>query len=519
MKTILIVCKEGYTYPMNFIKDELQRRGYEVEALFIHSSECLFRDKSLTDFENRNNDIKIHTIEDIAIDYKNKYKNADNFVDLDYLKGIEEKYCVNLPFNLMLMCSQLFTTQYHYRFYFRDLTENEKMLWVQLLFKKLEKTIEEVQPTAIFDLDIAEIGRTILHQISQVNNIPYKALEFSRYKSICLPTQTLGRYTDKYFRDEYYKEIANASIDEKYLAEVNDFRNSKNVMAKDYSYNNTSKKDVNTLFTDVKRLFNMEKRLLKEWIKNFNHTGFYSEPPIVANYPKALTFFVYWIIRERFLFSKLNKLFTSPVEGEKYVYFPLHLIPESTTLNKSPFFPNELSVIEAISKSLPVGWKLYIKEHGNMIGERPLSFYRHILRLSNTRIMKLNYYNDPKPWIEKSMGVITLSGTAAFEAAMLGKKSIMFGNTYFELLDGISKIDSFSDLPRLIEDFKTPLDDNTKSLATYIKLIRRYGKKIGIGQLLKESNDEIQKSIKMSDSSYLYVKNIVDIFETDIGSL
>ena len=48
-------------------------------------------------------------------------------------------------------------------------------------------------------------------------------------------------------------------------------------------------------------------------------------------------------------------MFQVPRNDERYVYMPLHLIPESTTSILTPFYVNELSVIEAVSKSLP-GW-------------------------------------------------------------------------------------------------------------------------------------------------------------------
>ena len=71
-----------------------------------------------------------------------------------------------------------------------------------------------------------------------------------------------------------------------------------------------------------------------------------------------------------------NKYFSNPISGEKYVYMPLHLIPESSTSVLSPFYLNELASIEQVSKSLPLGWYLYVKEHQSMLGERSINFYK-----------------------------------------------------------------------------------------------------------------------------------------------
>ncbi len=89
---------------------------------------------------------------------------------------------------------------------------------------------------------------------------------------------------------------------------------------------------------------------------------------------------------------------------------PLHLIPEATTFVKVPFYINELFLIEQIAKALPAGWYLYVREHQSMAGERSLDFYKRVNRIFNVKLVQLNYYKDPKPWIAKSLGIVTISG-------------------------------------------------------------------------------------------------------------
>lgn len=63
-----------------------------------------------------------------------------------------------------------------------------------------------------------------------------------------------------------------------------------------------------------------------------------------------------------------------------------------------------------------------------MIGERPLGFYKSIKKLYNVKLVKFNYYSDPKSWILNSKGVITISGSTAFEARMLSRPAAVFGH-------------------------------------------------------------------------------------------
>ena len=491
---------------MNFIKEELISLGYEVEALFIHSSEALSEDDTYVKFVERNNDIKIHSIQNICLEYINGRNNLDELIDYEYLEYVERTYCAEIPLSLLQISSQLFTTPYHYRFYFRHMSESEKLYWVQLLFKYCEKLLKSTKFYKICDLDISEIGRSILLQVSKNMDVPYVSLEFSRYESIVLPTYTLGRKTDDYFVD-FCNEHKN-QIEDTYIKEVDKYRSKQVIMNADYKYNQTSKVSGNPLKKDLSRLahsFIYIVKTIPDWFK-------YHRTPILANPFKALWFFFLWFLRERLIFSKFVSLFEKPVLGEKYVYFPLHLIPESTTLNKSPFYPNELSVIEAISKSLPLGCKLYVKEHGAMVGERPLSFYKKIKTLSNVRVVDITFYNDPKPWITNSLGVITLSGTAAFEAAMLNVPAIMFGSTFFERIEGITKIDSFQQLPEVISSFSTPKKDNKISLALYLKAIDHFGEKVQITWLIKESERLVNERKSINKKLRAEVTNIIKIF-------
>lgn len=180
-----------------------------------------------------------------------------------------------------------------------------------------------------------------------------------------------------------------------------------------------------------------------------------------------------------------NKYFENPVEGEAYVYMPLHLIPESSVFVKASYYVDECNLIEQISKSLPIGWKLYVKEHQAMLGERGLEFYKKVSELHNVRVVQVNYYKDPKPWIANAKGVVTITGTAAYEAALLGKKSIVFGEVPFSMIDGITQITSFDDLPKAIRDFGET--DNLHSAAAYIETVKEAGTEMKIFYLMDEA--------------------------------
>ena len=332
-----------------------------------------------------------------------------------------------------------------------------------------------------------------------------------------LPTYTLGRETDRYFLDAYDELVNSGEIQEQYINAVHAFRAQQSIMLPDYKFNDTGKRLSAPFLKDLKKISNRIILMMSEWRRNFEYSGFIARRPLIASYAYAILFFVAWFIRERYLLSESSRFFEVPKAGEKYVYFPLHLIPESTTLLKSPFYPNELSVIEAISKALPLGWKLYVKEHGAMIGERPLAFYSHIKRLSNVRLCRLDSFQDPKDWILNSIGVVTLSGTTAYEAAMLGKRALMFGSAYFEVLGGIDKVTSFSALPAQIRELDTATAecDNVLSCAAYIQLVEKFGAYIPLAEILVKTGEAVMNRKDVSVEVQTHIRRLADLLLKD----
>jgi hypothetical protein len=511
-KKVLLICKESYANPMNFIADRFLNDGYQVDALFIHSSESIYEDKSLSLFKKRNNRVNTLSIKSVVQEYQRNVSQCDKFIDYEYLELIESKYCKDLPLSLLQISSQLFTTAYHYRFFFNEMSNDQKLYYIQLLFNFIEKLISEGGYIKICDLDIAEIGRSVLLQVAKVHHLPYVSLEFSRYDDYVLPTYNLGRTTDQYFIKEFNSCYTN-QIEDEYLSDVSTYINNNKIQPLDYKNNTTSKKNAKPFYSDVKVLLIRLKEVasrLPGWLRN-------GRSDLLANPLKSACFFVLWFIRERYLFSGFNKYFTLPKEDEKYVYFPLHLIPESTTLNKSPFYPNELSVVETISKALPVGWKLYVKEHGAMIGERPLAFYKQLSKLTNIRLVKLNFYDDPKPWITNSRGVITLSGTTAFEAAMLGKMSAIYGNTFFEVIPGITKLETTVGLLEFMKQIKEPEEVSLQAKAAYIKAVKNSGVQFPILSVLKDCQNSMLNNQELSSVTHRSLDDLYSLYLKDMS--
>ena len=134
-------------------------------------------------------------------------------------------------------------------------------------------------------------------------------------------------------------------------------------------------------------------------------------------------------------------------DNQKFIYFPLHFEPEETLLIAAPYHTDQISVIKNIAKSIPVEFKLYVKEHPAMVlnGWRPSSFYDKILSMPNVKFIHPSVSNELL--LDKCSMVITISGTAAFECGFYGKPSIVFAETLFSHLSFVHQLQSPEELP------------------------------------------------------------------------
>ena len=124
--------------------------------------------------------------------------------------------------------------------------------------------------------------------------------------------------------------------------------------------------------------------------------------------------------------------FDEPQDGEVYIYFPLHLSPEASTMVLAPEFVDQLAVIDRLAMRIPLSHKLYVKEHPTMIGRRPKGYYDRIRRHPNVRL--INPLSDSLALTRRADLVAVITGTVGWEAILMGRQVLMFGESFFSHL-------------------------------------------------------------------------------------
>ncbi len=515
-KKILFVCRETYSMPLWFLARELKNNN-EVAAFYIMSTECsynkcYYNENTYYKFKEELTDVRLYDVKDICEQYTMGLKQKDSPVDLNYLEWVEKEFTHFKNLNMQLMSSQENTRHYHFRYYWSLTNYDENMYWLELNYKKILSIFDEFNPDMILDFDNAELQRTIINEIAYKKKIPYITVEYSKFGYYKYPTfqNTLG--IDAYVKRAYEKNLLKTKdeLSDAY-AYIEDYRSKTTIMNKEFAGTVTSQYERDSLIWILRVMhgkwnyfWNMDITRKNLKLKRTNKILYAPSVPYFFHYLQVM------LLRRRFMGK--NKYFENPVPGENYVYMPLHLIPESTVFVKASYYVDECNLIEQVSKSLPVGWKLYVKEHQAMLGERSTKFYKKVKELHNVRLVQVNYYHDPKPWIANAKGVITIVGTTAYEEALLGRKSLIFGDVPFELIDGITRVRSFEDLPQLIKEFGDI--DNIHSCAAYLQTIMDVGFEIDLFYLMSQAEKILAGKESEDDKFKKQLQILMEFYKT-----
>ena len=196
--------------------------------------------------------------------------------------------------------------------------------------------------------------------------------------------------------------------------------------------------------------------------------------------------------REQFLDNYAKKT----LENEKFLYFPLQSEPEASILMNAPFYSNQINLIETIAKSIPINYVLYVKEHPLQKIKlwRSIEDYKKIRNIPNVRFLHPSV--NAQEVLEKSQGVIAISGATGFEALFYHKPVILFGDEYYDELSMVTKIETFDELSYKIRNTLSNFEFNEKELSILVKVLKEFALPVSYYSILKDgvSLSSIQKN-------------------------
>jgi len=421
--------------------------------------------RSSHEFLRSQKDITYRTLlldEEIHKNYKKEK------VDLKYLAYLEKEFGIpNLWPYLMIdrvLMSNIPVREYPYNT--SKFTHEEMIRIVQAHARAIISMLKKEKPDFLFCSVVGSVGGLLLYNIA---------------KKIGIKTFPLGQtcmYNHQVISENYY----NFTYVEKKFNEIKNNRQS-NKLEKAEKFLSDFRKEPKTYDTKInstldKMSLNDQLKFLK--LKNFQQSiSWYLK--ILVKYLKQRKFHDYtydmhpWYYlvdrikrKTRNIINSKNKyhLFDS---NENFAFFPLHLEPEIATLLHAPFFSDQIEVIRHIARSLPLDYKLYVKDHPLMVEYRPRSFYKKVKKIPNVKL--INPKISSFPIIQKAKLITTITGTAGWEAILLKKPVITFGNVFYNAISTVKRCREIEKLPYLVKEQLESFKHNEEELLAFMAAI------------------------------------------------
>jgi hypothetical protein len=153
-----------------------------------------------------------------------------------------------------------------------------------------------------------------------------------------------------------------------------------------------------------------------------------------------------------------------------YVFFPLHMAPESSVDTWAPMYQNQLELAFQLALAVPADTDVVVKLH---FSDPDNYTARDLNRLMDIPGVRVAHPGAPsRSFIERAALVFGIQGTANMEAALLGRPVLMVGDSPYQHLPGAERavrIDLMGDQIRRMLQQPRPTDDEiVEGLAQYI---------------------------------------------------
>ncbi len=383
---------------------ELEKQGHTTSIISFHEeSNRIIADGG----------IKVFNVFEKYREEKNKHLNIEN-----EFTSLLQKYSIDCP-NILLSHEKV-------TFLIKDTLQlKEKFV---LYFKALENIFNELKNQYGKDIVLfQELGgfASIVSSFYVARGMGYDNLFFE-------PSFFKGRmfFVKNTFESYKVKEDFTKAVDPFVLNYLQNARANKTIVIpkKDAShYQHPIRKIVNT--HNIKRLF---QKLASKYFTNqqeeFNYIGSF-----VYRHVRMLT--------NRFLFIKYYR----QIPEDKFVYYPFHVPMDVALTVRAPLFVDQYYLIDYISRNIPNGYSLAIKEHPAMIG---VVEYRRIkdLLTRNDNIVFLNPDINNHEVMTKMDLLLTVNSKTGAESLMQGKKVICLGDAFYNKSKSVRFVDNVDNL-------------------------------------------------------------------------
>lgn len=362
-------------------------------------------------------------------------------VDKDYLTELEREY------GMPTLWPYIYADRNLVIYNIKNYTHEDYLKLTQAYFRYITDMLQKTRPEWVIIDVVASMPAYVLFAVARKLGI--KTFLYNSARTMDLVTVAANPEENLEHTFSRYDELGTSNSFGTRRQDAVDFLKSFREQGAKPEYVTTSNKAVTQYFSPAAQILKIPR--IAEYFFNY-HFGHYRNDPAFEGKPLSKVMIEKIKQRYRKVYLDHADIFQKPDYTEDYVFFPLHYEPETATMIMSPMYIDQIPVIENISKSLPIAYKLYVKDHPVMaaLGKREFSYYKKLMNIPNIKLIDPRV--DSHALIKNCRLLITITGTAGWEAVLLKKPVITFGNVFYNKLGMVRKCKGYPELPYLVKD-------------------------------------------------------------------
>ena len=345
--------------------------------------------------------------------------------NLEYLSKIENEYGINIW--KLAINERIFYNFFNFHKFSRD----EILSIDEQACRLFENVLDEVKPDFFITKQPAFHHLELFYEMCRSKGVKVLMLNNSNFSDKSIIVEDISKLDDNSLHLDDFQPDGRT---------LDDLKSITTTLQKNLKTNLLKENHTTDLMKSAMKFFTSENENIKTNYNYFGRTKF-----------NVLSFELNYRIntkkRKKFIDENLS---SSPDLNENFIYFPLSLDMERSTLIDAPFYTNQVEVVRSIAKSIPVDHYLFVKEHPNqkLRGWREISEYEEISNIPNVILIHPDYSSEEL--YNNCSLVITIGGTAGFEAALHKKPAIIFTDLRYSILPSVFKLKNIENLPETI---------------------------------------------------------------------
>ena len=182
--------------------------------------------------------------------------------------------------------------------------------------------------------------------------------------------------------------------------------------------------------------------------------------------------------------KRLEKYYSdlsSQVDLEKpFIFVALQCEPERQASPCGDVYGNQYLMVDIISKSVPEGWMVYVKEHVAQFKKfqdsekaRTQDFYDFLVARENVRLVSLDVTSFDL--IDKAKASASVSGSVCWESVVRGTPALLFGYNWYKGCEGVFSVAYLKDLVEAIDEVANGFKVDYEKVKLFAKTVFEHG--------------------------------------------